>query len=123
VGSQPLLSIRVDDGARLPVRVKHDRPVEMLLEQAAHEPDVVGRVEALEQLAEVCVANGPSPACAGRADTFARLEESERSPLMRRELGAARRALTASAPATVGGTAPSRALTGAVGSPGQPAPP
>ncbi|MEP6652132.1 MAG: M1 family metallopeptidase [Myxococcales bacterium] len=95
VGARPLRSVRVDDGARLPVRVKHERPTEMLLAQTGHEPDVVGRLEALEQLSEACSGATPDPACASRAETFAKLEEIERSPLMRRELKAARKALAA----------------------------
>jgi aminopeptidase N len=42
-----LLSVRVDDGGNLPIRVKHARPFEMLLYQIEHEPDVAGRVDAM----------------------------------------------------------------------------
>jgi aminopeptidase N len=61
----PVLSVRVDDGGHLPVRVSHERPVQMLLHQLAHEPDVAGRVDALEQLVQKCPGHPPQePACA-----------------------------------------------------------
>lgn len=46
-----LLSVRVDDGAHLPFRVKQEeRPLSMLLYQLAHEPDTAGRAAALDEL-------------------------------------------------------------------------
>jgi aminopeptidase N len=50
----PILSVRVDDGGHLPMRVSHERSVGMLLRQLAHEPDVAGRLDAIEQLTQVC---------------------------------------------------------------------
>lgn len=47
-----VLSVRVDDGGALPVRVQFRRPLNMLLYQAAHEPDAAGRVDAMRQLAD-----------------------------------------------------------------------
>jgi aminopeptidase N len=49
--SAPLLSVRIDDGGHLPIRVAYDRPLAMLQWQAKNEPDVAGRVEALQLLA------------------------------------------------------------------------
>jgi aminopeptidase N len=45
-----LLSVRLDDGAALPFRIPHERPLSMLLYQLAHEPDVMGRADALHEL-------------------------------------------------------------------------
>lgn len=46
-----LLSVRLDDGGRLPFRVKQDdRPLAMLLYQLSREPDTAGRADALEQI-------------------------------------------------------------------------
>lgn len=45
-----LRSVRIDDGGHLPVFVKHERPLPMLLHQLVHEPDVIGRVDALRAL-------------------------------------------------------------------------
>jgi aminopeptidase N len=43
-----LLSVRLDDGGRLPFRVRQEeRSVSMLLYQLAHEPDTAGRADAL----------------------------------------------------------------------------
>ncbi|HKS30454.1 MAG TPA: M1 family aminopeptidase [Pyrinomonadaceae bacterium] len=52
-----LLSVRLDDGGRLPLRVKQEaRPLAMLLYQLSHEPDTAGRAEALEQLQSLLAA-------------------------------------------------------------------
>jgi aminopeptidase N len=46
-----LLSVRVDDGGRLPFRIKQEeRSLALLLYQLAHEPDTAGRAEALDQI-------------------------------------------------------------------------
>jgi aminopeptidase N len=46
-----LLSVRVDDGAHLPFRVKlEEQSLSMLLYQLAHEPDTAGRAAALDEL-------------------------------------------------------------------------
>ena len=52
--SAPPLSVRLDDGGHLPVRVAHERPVPMLLWQLAREPDLAGRLDALDQLQKAC---------------------------------------------------------------------
>ncbi|HEV2763779.1 MAG TPA: hypothetical protein VGV38_12430, partial [Pyrinomonadaceae bacterium] len=48
------LSVRLDDGGHLPVRVAHERTAAMLLHQLAREPDPAGRLDALEQLQKLC---------------------------------------------------------------------
>lgn len=45
-----LLSVRIDDGGRLPFLIKHERPLAMLLYQLAHEPDTAGRADALREV-------------------------------------------------------------------------
>jgi aminopeptidase N len=47
-----LLSVRVDDGGNLPFRVEYERPEAMLLYQMSHEPDLAGRLEAMDRLGE-----------------------------------------------------------------------
>jgi aminopeptidase N len=54
IGDADPLSVRVDERSATPTRVEHDRPRAMLLYQLAHEPDLVGRLEALEQLTRGC---------------------------------------------------------------------
>jgi aminopeptidase N len=51
--SSPLLSVRIDDGGHFPSRIDYKRPLAMLRHQARREPDVAGRVEALQMLANV----------------------------------------------------------------------
>jgi aminopeptidase N len=53
ISGEPL-SVRVDEGGFLPRAVRHDRPWEMLVWQAEHEPDPAGRADALAALAEAC---------------------------------------------------------------------
>ena len=60
--ASPLLSVRVDDGGHFPMRIEYERPPAMLRHQALREPDVAGRVEALQMLA--------------RADSAMRSDES-----------------------------------------------
>lgn len=48
-----LLSVRLDDRGNLPFHIKHERPLEMLLYQIAHEPDVAGRADALRMIQAV----------------------------------------------------------------------
>jgi aminopeptidase N len=83
-----LRAVRVDDGGVLPIRVRHARPASMLLWQVAHEPDVVGRLEALDALEEACQADESQgePACAGRAAAFAARAPQEPARLLRKEL-------------------------------------
>lgn len=45
-----LLSVRLDQGGRLPFNIIHERPVEMLLYQLAREPDTPARADALRQI-------------------------------------------------------------------------
>lgn len=46
-----LLSVRMDDGGRLPFRIRQEnRPLSMLLQQLAHEPDTAGRADALYEV-------------------------------------------------------------------------
>lgn len=47
--SGELLAVRIDDGAVLPVEVRHARTIEMLLYQIAHEPDISGRIDAIQE--------------------------------------------------------------------------
>ncbi len=57
-----LLSVRIDEGGYLPRSVQHERPWDMLVWQAAHEPDAAGRGGALLALAGRCAAPAaPSP--------------------------------------------------------------
>ncbi len=66
----PLLSIRIDDGAHLPMEIEQERSVEMLLYQIANEPDAGGRAEAITALARLPEGHGASL----RADARAVLE-------------------------------------------------
>jgi aminopeptidase N len=61
------LSVRVDDGGDLPRSVRHDRPWDMLVWQALHEPDPAGRAGALSALTDECAApaNAAPVGCAG----------------------------------------------------------
>jgi aminopeptidase N len=63
-----LLSVRIDDGASLPLPVEHERPWPMLVYQMCHEPDAAGRAEALLTLAKTCAAAAPRSECAGLVD-------------------------------------------------------
>ena len=67
-----LLSVRVDDGGYLPFRIEHQRPTAMLLHQLVSEPDVAGRVNALDELQAIL--NG-SPTQEVRASIIAALRE------------------------------------------------
>ena len=52
-----LLSVRLDDGGHLPLRLKQEeRPLSMLLYQLSHEPDTAGRADALEQVQSLLAA-------------------------------------------------------------------
>jgi hypothetical protein len=48
------LSVRIDDGGYLPIRVVHTRTEAMLLYQLSNEPDTWGRIDALQQLRQIC---------------------------------------------------------------------
>jgi aminopeptidase N len=67
------LSVRVDDGGFLPRAVRHDRPWEMLVWQAVHEPDPSGRADALTALAEACGTDAGLSRPAGCGDLSALL--------------------------------------------------
>jgi aminopeptidase N len=58
-----LLSVRIDDGAALPLPVEHERPWSMLLHQARREPDAAGRADAVLTLAKLCDSQAPPPEC------------------------------------------------------------
>jgi aminopeptidase N len=62
--------VRVDDGGRLPERIAHERPTAMLMAQSAHEPDALGRSEALEELVARCGGKPDESDCAGAAAAF-----------------------------------------------------
>jgi len=62
--------VRVDDGGRLPERVAPERPTSMLIAQSAHEPDALGRAEALEELVARCGGKPDEGDCAGAAAAF-----------------------------------------------------
>jgi aminopeptidase N len=52
-----ILGIRVDDGSDLPEPVDHPRSMSMLAWQAGHEPDAIGRAEAIERLSRDCASD------------------------------------------------------------------
>lgn len=88
-----LHSVRIDDGGNLPVFVKHERPVPMLLHQIIHEPDVIGRVDALR----VLESRVQTVAVAEREQIMNALRDratSDNSRLMRQMAGAAVKRLT-----------------------------
>jgi len=60
-----LLSVRIDDGGWLPRSVEHERPWDMLVWQALHEPDAAGRSDALLALADLCKAPAAPGSCSG----------------------------------------------------------
>ncbi|MEO8216922.1 MAG: M1 family aminopeptidase [Acidobacteriota bacterium] len=78
-----VLSVRVDDGANLPEMVEHERSAEMLAWQAWHEPDAIGRAEAVVALDQVCGKTPEEPICTGRASFLSRRESVETSRLVR----------------------------------------
>ncbi|HEX4461836.1 MAG TPA: M1 family metallopeptidase [Polyangia bacterium] len=84
VGDAAVLSLRVDDGAQLPVVVAYARSVAMLLHQLAHEPDIAGRFEAASELETRCA---PSPTrdvgCAQLPSIVAARAAVEPSPRLR----------------------------------------
>lgn len=55
----PILSVRIDEGGHLPLAVRHERPPAMLRHQMVTEPDLPGRVEALQAYVEKCAAVSP----------------------------------------------------------------
>ena len=83
VGSAELRSVRLDDTAALPARIAHDRPLDMLLFQVAHEPDVVGRMEALEALQATCRVPDARSRCGRVASFIAERDAREPSRLVR----------------------------------------
>lgn len=68
----PVLSVRIDEEGDLPLPVRHERPPAMLRYQMVEEPDLPGRVEALETLEKACGAEPGEPGC---GDLRAALEE------------------------------------------------
>lgn len=85
-----LLSVRLDDGGRLPVRVEHERPVSMLLRQLAREPDTAGRLDALDQLRAKCADTSRGVDCRPLRATLEERAARDPSRLVRER---ARRAL------------------------------
>lgn len=78
-----LLSVRLDDHGNLPFYVEHERPLEMLLYQLAHEPDVAGRADALRSIQPIAAKSEES----GRARINLLLEKSaaeDKSRLIRK---------------------------------------
>ncbi|MEZ4429591.1 MAG: M1 family metallopeptidase [Nannocystaceae bacterium] len=63
----PLRSVRVNADGRVPWRITHDRPVEMLIEQLAREPDALGRADAAGELQAACERDASICARARRA--------------------------------------------------------
>jgi aminopeptidase N len=59
------LSVRIDDGAWLPLPVAHERPWAMLVHQMRHEPDAAGRADALLTLAKLCEGGARPDGCTG----------------------------------------------------------
>jgi aminopeptidase N len=80
----PLQAVRVDAGGHLPFTLPHERPVPMLLHQLVHEPDVQGRMEALEHLQSLCAAAPPE--CGQLPALLEARARSEPSRLMRKLL-------------------------------------
>ncbi|HEX8476072.1 MAG TPA: M1 family metallopeptidase [Pyrinomonadaceae bacterium] len=81
-----LRSLRLDDGAHLPVRIAHERSILMLLQQLAHEPDVSGRLDALEQLQAKCGGADKTkaePACTGFGNALRERASKDASRLVR----------------------------------------
>ena len=58
-----LLSVRIDDGGFLPRRVQQERPWDMLVWQAVHEPDAPGRSDTLLALTDLCTASSAPARC------------------------------------------------------------
>ncbi len=85
-GRAELRSVRIDDPAMLPVRITHDRPIEMLLFQIAHEPDVVGRLEALDALKGACGLPTDKDHCRKVIAPLTDADRREPSRLVRRKL-------------------------------------
>lgn len=79
----PLLSVRVDEGGTLPRTIEHDRPWEMLVWQAVHEPDPAGRAAALLALADACDAPATGEVCAGLPDLLRRRAQEDGARIVR----------------------------------------
>jgi aminopeptidase N len=62
------LSVRLDDGAWLPLPVEHERPWPMLLHQMRHEPDAAGRADAMLALVKLCGGTAKPESCTGIQD-------------------------------------------------------
>ncbi|MDC0710184.1 M1 family metallopeptidase [Stigmatella sp. ncwal1] len=79
-----LKSVRVDAGGVLPFAISHERPVSMLLYQLDHEPDVMGRMDAIEHLVELCRAGDGPQECQGLRDRLAISARDDASRLIRK---------------------------------------
>jgi len=64
------LSVRLDDGAWLPLPVEHERPWPMLLHQMRHEPDAAGRADALLAAVKLCGGTAKPEGCTGLHDVL-----------------------------------------------------
>ena len=80
----PVLSVRIDDGGHLPERIAHAREPEMLMWQTLHEPDALGRAEALEALIAAC-ADEQKRSCTG-LDAVLEASRLDRARLVRQQV-------------------------------------
>lgn len=81
--SGPLLSVRVDEDGSLPRTIEHDRPWEMLVWQAVHEPNPAGRAAALLALADACALSDPPTGCAGLPGLLRQRAEEDGARIVR----------------------------------------
>jgi len=51
--------VRLDDSGHLPMNIVHERTTSMLLFQLAHEPDIAGRIDAMNGLKSVLASGSP----------------------------------------------------------------
>jgi len=77
------LSVRIDDGAWLPLPVEHERPWPMLLHQMRHEPDVAGRADALLALVRLCEGEAQPAGCTGLQDLLRERTEGDPARIIR----------------------------------------
>ncbi|HYP52892.1 MAG TPA: hypothetical protein VEQ42_05095, partial [Pyrinomonadaceae bacterium] len=78
-----LRAVRLVDGGHLPVRVEHERPVSMLLHQLAREPDLAGRLDALDQLQAACADKSREAECRPLRAALAERAAKDASRLVR----------------------------------------
>jgi aminopeptidase N len=79
-----LKSVRVDAGGYLPISISHERPASMLRHQLQSEPDVAGRVNAIERLTELCRAGLDPRECQELPRQLAEHSQSDPSRLIRK---------------------------------------